>query len=78
MSDTGELVIICASLIGAGLGFLWFNAPPAMVFMGDTGSLSMGGTIGAQLWQQNITNFDNYRWNSCFRGIISFCTGYFI
>ena len=47
VSDTGELVIICASLIGAGLGFLWFNAPPAMVFMGDTGSLSMGGTIGA-------------------------------
>ncbi|MEE2695192.1 MAG: phospho-N-acetylmuramoyl-pentapeptide-transferase [Pseudomonadota bacterium] len=47
VSDTGELVIICSSLIGAGLGFLWFNAPPAMVFMGDTGSLSMGGTIGA-------------------------------
>ena len=47
VNDTGELVIICASLIGAGLGFLWFNAPPAMVFMGDTGSLSMGGTIGA-------------------------------
>ena len=47
VSDTGELVIICASLIGAGLGFLWFNAPPAMVFMGDTGYLSMGGTIGA-------------------------------
>ena len=47
VNDTGELVIICASLIGAGLGFLWFNAPPAMVFMGDTGSLSIGGTIGA-------------------------------
>ncbi len=47
VSDTGELVIICAALIGAGLGFLWFNAPPAMVFMGDTGSLSIGGTIGA-------------------------------
>ena len=47
ISDTGELVIICAALIGAGLGFLWYNAPPAMVFMGDTGSLSMGGTIGA-------------------------------
>ncbi len=47
VSESGELVIICASLIGAGLGFLWFNAPPAMVFMGDTGSLSMGGTIGA-------------------------------
>ena len=44
---SGELVIICSALIGAGLGFLWFNAPPAMVFMGDTGSLSVGGTIGA-------------------------------
>ena len=44
---TGELVIICAALIGSGLGFLWFNAPPAMVFMGDTGSLSVGGTLGA-------------------------------
>jgi phospho-N-acetylmuramoyl-pentapeptide-transferase len=44
---TGELAIICASLIGAGLGFLWFNAPPAMIFMGDTGSLSLGGALGA-------------------------------
>ncbi len=47
ISDTGELVIICAALIGSGLGFLWYNAPPAMVFMGDTGSLAVGGTIGA-------------------------------
>ena len=44
---TGELAIICAALIGAGMGFLWFNAPPAMVFMGDTGSLSMGAGLGA-------------------------------
>ena len=44
---TGELMIICASLIGAGLGFLWFNAPPAMIFMGDTGSLALGGALGA-------------------------------
>ena len=41
------LKIICAALIGSGLGFLWFNAPPAMVFMGDTGSLAVGGTLGA-------------------------------
>ena len=47
VSGSGELVIICSALIGAGLGFLWFNAPPAMIFMGDTGSLSVGGTIGA-------------------------------
>jgi phospho-N-acetylmuramoyl-pentapeptide-transferase len=43
---SGELAIICAALVGASLGFLWFNAPPAMVFMGDTGSLSMGGALG--------------------------------
>jgi phospho-N-acetylmuramoyl-pentapeptide-transferase len=43
----GELTVFCAALIGASLGFLWFNAPPAMVFMGDTGSLSFGGAIGA-------------------------------
>jgi len=42
----GELSIFCGALVGAGLGFLWFNAPPAMVFMGDTGSLSMGGALG--------------------------------
>ncbi len=44
---TGELTIICGALIGAGLGFLWFNAPPAMIFMGDTGSLALGGALGA-------------------------------
>ena len=43
---TGELAVFCAAMIGAGLGFLWFNAPPAMVFMGDTGSLSFGGSLG--------------------------------
>jgi len=44
---TGELGVFLAALIGAGLGFLWFNAPPAAVFMGDTGSLSLGGALGA-------------------------------
>lgn len=43
---TGELTVICAALIGAGLGFLWFNCYPAKVFMGDTGSLAIGGMIG--------------------------------
>ena len=43
---TGELAVLCAALVGAGMGFLWFNAPPAAVFMGDTGSLSLGGAIG--------------------------------
>jgi phospho-N-acetylmuramoyl-pentapeptide-transferase len=44
---TGELAVFCAALIGAGLGFLWYNAPPAMIFMGDTGSLALGGALGA-------------------------------
>ena len=43
---SGELAVLCAALIGAGLGFLWFNAPPAEVFMGDTGSLAAGGMLG--------------------------------
>ena len=43
----GELSVFCGALVGAGLGFLWFNAPPAMVFMGDTGSLAVGGALGA-------------------------------
>jgi phospho-N-acetylmuramoyl-pentapeptide-transferase len=43
----GELAVFCGALVGAGLGFLWFNAPPAMVFMGDTGSLAIGGALGA-------------------------------
>ena len=44
--DTGELAVVCGAVIGAGLGFLWFNAPPAQVFMGDTGSLALGGLLG--------------------------------
>ncbi len=44
---SGELAVFCGALVGAGLGFLWFNAPPAKVFMGDTGSLSLGGALGS-------------------------------
>ncbi|MDP3262862.1 MAG: phospho-N-acetylmuramoyl-pentapeptide-transferase [Tabrizicola sp.] len=44
---TGELLVFCSALFGAGLGFLWYNAPPAAVFMGDTGSLALGGALGA-------------------------------
>jgi len=43
----GEMTVFCGAMVGASLGFLWFNAPPAMVFMGDTGSLSIGGALGA-------------------------------
>ena len=44
---TGELAVIVGAVIGGGLGFLWFNAPPAAIFMGDTGSLALGGLIGS-------------------------------
>jgi len=47
IQGSGELAVFCGALVGASLGFLWFNAPPAMVFMGDTGSLSVGGALGA-------------------------------
>ncbi len=46
VAGTGELAIIAGAVLGSGLGFLWFNAPPAMIFMGDTGSLSLGGILG--------------------------------
>ncbi|ACG78736.1 UDP-N-acetylmuramyl pentapeptide phosphotransferase/UDP-N-acetylglucosamine-1-phosphate transferase [Phenylobacterium zucineum HLK1] len=43
----GEIAVFCGALIGSGLGFLWYNAPPAKIFMGDTGSLALGGAVGA-------------------------------
>lgn len=47
VAGAGELAVFCSALIGAGMGFLWFNAPPAAVFMGDIGSLAIGGALGA-------------------------------
>ncbi|MCP5395948.1 MAG: phospho-N-acetylmuramoyl-pentapeptide-transferase [Sphingomonadaceae bacterium] len=47
VAGAGELAIFCAAIMGGGLAFLWFNAPPAAVFMGDTGSLALGGALGA-------------------------------
>jgi phospho-N-acetylmuramoyl-pentapeptide-transferase len=47
VAGVGELTIVCSAFIGAGLGFLWFNAPPAQIFMGDTGSLALGGLVGS-------------------------------
>ena len=44
--QTGELAVLCAAMLGAGLGFLWFNAPPAQIFMGDMGALAIGGLLG--------------------------------
>jgi phospho-N-acetylmuramoyl-pentapeptide-transferase len=46
VAGTGELAVFCGAIIGAGMGFLWYNAPPAAVFMGDTGSLSLGASLG--------------------------------
>jgi phospho-N-acetylmuramoyl-pentapeptide-transferase len=46
VSGAGELAVLCGAILGAGLGFLWFNCPPASIFMGDTGSLALGGLIG--------------------------------
>ena len=46
VAGTGELAVLCGAVLGAGLGFLWFNAPPASIFMGDTGSLALGGLLG--------------------------------
>jgi len=56
LPKSGELIVFCAALIGAGLGFLWFNAYPAMVFMGDVGALALGGALGilAVLVRQEI------------------------
>ena len=47
IEGTGEISIFCGAIIGSCLGFLWFNAPPAKIFMGDTGSLSLGGSLAA-------------------------------
>jgi phospho-N-acetylmuramoyl-pentapeptide-transferase len=47
LPGAGELAVYCAAVIGAAMGFLWFNAPPAQVFMGDTGALALGGALGA-------------------------------
>ena len=46
LPGVGEVTVLCGALIGAGLGFLWFNAYPAQIFMGDVGSLSLGGLLG--------------------------------
>ena len=46
VSGSGELLPFCGAIVGAGLGFLWYNAPPAKIFMGDTGSLALGGALG--------------------------------
>ena len=43
----GDLTVLCLAIVGAGLAFLWFNAPPASIFMGDTGSLALGGMLGS-------------------------------
>ena len=46
IKGVGEVAVFCGAIIGASIGFLWFNAPPAKIFMGDTGSLALGGSLG--------------------------------
>ena len=73
----GEVSIFCAALVGAGLGFLWFNAPPAKIFMGDTGSLATGGAIGAiSVMTRNEFVLGNSRRIVCFRSSISNNSGF--
>src|ERR1700676_1288313 len=55
VAGTGELAVLCGAVLGAGLGFLWFNAPPASIFMGDTGSLALGGMLGSIAGAVNTT-----------------------
>lgn len=59
LAGSGELIVICGSLVGAGLGFLWFNTYPAQVFMGDVGALALGGILGviAVITRQEIVLF---------------------
>ena len=59
IEGTGELIVVCGSLIGAGLGFLWFNTYPAQVFMGDVGALALGAILGvmAVITRQEIVLF---------------------
>ena len=60
--NVGETSIFCGSIVGSCLGFLWYNAPPAKIFMGDTGSLSLGGSLGAVSIISKARNcFRNYR-----------------
>jgi phospho-N-acetylmuramoyl-pentapeptide-transferase len=56
VAGTGELAVFCGAMVGAGIGFLWYNAYPAQVFMGDTGSLSLGAALGtlAMMTKQEI------------------------
>ena len=59
ISGAGELVVFCAAIVGAGMGFLWFNTYPAQVFMGDVGSLALGASLGviAVLVRQELVLF---------------------
>ena len=54
IEGVGEVSVFCGAIIGACIGFLWFNAPPAKIFMGDTGSLALGGSLGAVGVLQNM------------------------
>ena len=74
IEGVGEVAVFCGAIIGSSIGFLWFNAPPAKIFMGDTGSLALGGSLGNKA--RNCVS--NNRWSFCFRGNIRNCSSNFI
>ena len=66
MPGTGEIFVLCAALIGAGFGFLWFNTYPAEIFMGDTGSLALGALSSSNCYYCSSGNIVNLNgWNIC-------------
>ena len=78
IKGVGEVSVFCGAIIGASIGFLWFNAPPAKIFMGDTGSLALGGSLGAVgvVTKHEIVLAYN-RGALCFRSSISNSTSCF-
>ena len=74
----GELAVLAGALIGAGLGFLWFNAPPAMVFMGDTGSLSLGAFLGSTALAVRHEIVLIIRWPFCIRNCFRYYSSFII
>ena len=74
----GSCPYFCGSIVGSCLGFLWYNAPPAKIFMGDTGSLSLGGSLGAvSIIAKHEIVLVNYRWFVCARNSLCYYSGNF-
>ena len=79
IEGVGEVAVFCGAIIGASIGFLWFNAPPAKIFMGDTGSLALGGSLGAiGVVTKHEIVLAITGGTFCFRGCFCNCTSNFI